>query len=632
MARHTVEDVQSFTARWIPAPTWVKVEKVKIPASFAETAASHVINQLGPQGIAEVGGEKWWQWRKDNKPLKCEWIEMREDYRKRAGKKPSKILFFVHGGAYYFGSVDEHRYQIQRHARKLKARAFAPEYRLAPQYPFPCGIHDIMSAYLYLLQDYDPKTILFCGDSAGGGMLSSLLITLRDQGLPLPAGAMLMSPWVDLTHSFPSILGDGLLDYIPTQGFIHRPSLAWPPSKLEDDIHGETKARPAWIPPHVPPHHAVPVVELDGHEIEIREQIQLYASNFQLPHYLVSSAVSPSLGGLCPLLIQCGSSELLSDEQIYYAHKAANPAAYPPNDYVLDRFDPERKTLDKYPPTEVQLQVWDDLCHVPHTLAWTTPAKHMYRSVAQFGAWAIAKAQHSAIEAGDDGSDTSSTSDQLNTIEQRPADSSVEGKTQVSVDSNTPTTASGDVTASAIGQTPIDATIVRHSKENHIAKGLKTARTDSHLFTDAFVDQVGTAGDPLPRFKNHMIRQRVSIHGHITPLEDVSDIPALHINPNEIGIVKEAPVHRWRERQLAWDKQNASARAKVNAKRAEIEKAGLMPGMENEHPPPTALVRRWKGEQTLKGKVKDRRKAAIGLRWWQSFQSRHDKEAVENKS
>ena len=59
--------------------------------------------------------------------LKAEWIEMRKDYvsRKRTGDKGKRAMLYVHGGAYFFGSVDEHRYQIQRHARKLKARVFA---------------------------------------------------------------------------------------------------------------------------------------------------------------------------------------------------------------------------------------------------------------------------------------------------------------------------------------------------------------------------------------------------------------------------------------------------------------------------------------------------------------------------
>ena len=85
-----------------------------------------------------------------------------------------------------------------------------------------------LAAYLYLLeQKHDPTTIILAGDSAGGGMVLSMLVTMRDQGIPLPAGAILISPWVDLTHSFPSLGGDGKMDYIPSHGFIHKPSMSW---------------------------------------------------------------------------------------------------------------------------------------------------------------------------------------------------------------------------------------------------------------------------------------------------------------------------------------------------------------------------------------------------------------------
>jgi len=118
---------------------------------------------------------------------------------------------------------------MQRHARKLKARVFAPRYRLAPQFPLPCGLQDCLAAYLYLLTVQEPNTIILAGDSAGGGMVMSILVTLRDRGIPLPAGAVLISPWVDLTHSFPSVAGDSPFDYIPPAGFHHKPSASWPP-------------------------------------------------------------------------------------------------------------------------------------------------------------------------------------------------------------------------------------------------------------------------------------------------------------------------------------------------------------------------------------------------------------------
>jgi acetyl esterase/lipase len=65
-------------------------------------------------------------------------------------------------------------------------------------------------------------------------MVVSILVMLRDRGLPLPAGAILISPWVDLTHSFPSVAQDCPFDYIPQYGFHHKPSRSWPPLNAEE--------------------------------------------------------------------------------------------------------------------------------------------------------------------------------------------------------------------------------------------------------------------------------------------------------------------------------------------------------------------------------------------------------------
>ena len=77
-------------------------------------------------------------------------------------------------------------------------------------------------------------------------------------------------------------------------------------------------------------------IMLDGQKVDIREQIQMYTPNELLSHPLVSPVMQPSLGGLPPMLIQVGGAELLRDEQIYLAHKAANPKAYPPSDAVMN--------------------------------------------------------------------------------------------------------------------------------------------------------------------------------------------------------------------------------------------------------------------------------------------------------
>ena len=338
-SHHRVEDLQAFTSGYIPNPRWVYLTTPTIPKSDIEKAASILSSYLGPAGIAQIGGPTWWQWRA--KPLKGEWIEMRSHYNKRKrnpNSVPKRTLLYVHGGAYFFNSVATERYQIQRHARKLNCRAFAPRYRLAPQYPFPCAVLDILSAYIYLLDTchIPAGEILISGDSAGAGLILGLLCLIRDVELPLPAGGMLISPWVDLMHSFPSILDENGSDYIPNWGFHHRPSLAWPPPTLED-LERLRRSWPSGSQADLPSintlaeetqHEAqgykinegpetpneklkmgraaeVPKVEVDGKTIEVKDQIQMIAPNEVLDHPLLSPVTQASLGGLCPLLIVC---------------------------------------------------------------------------------------------------------------------------------------------------------------------------------------------------------------------------------------------------------------------------------------------------------------------------------------
>lgn len=104
----------------------VRVEGATIDEHYIKWAELYITNQLGQSGITEIGGNSWWKWRKPG-GLKAEWIEMKRDYKQREADvlKDNRIMLYVHGGAYYFGSVDEHRYQMLRHARKLKARVLA---------------------------------------------------------------------------------------------------------------------------------------------------------------------------------------------------------------------------------------------------------------------------------------------------------------------------------------------------------------------------------------------------------------------------------------------------------------------------------------------------------------------------
>lgn len=113
-----------------------------------------------------------------------------------------KAMLYLHGGAYVFGNCATHRQLVSYIARACGVRALVIEYRLAPEHRFPAAIEDSLAAYRALRDEgYAPGDILVAGDSAGGGLVMALLLSLRDAGEELPAGGLMFSPWLDLTAS-----------------------------------------------------------------------------------------------------------------------------------------------------------------------------------------------------------------------------------------------------------------------------------------------------------------------------------------------------------------------------------------------------------------------------------------------
>jgi acetyl esterase/lipase len=108
------------------------------------------------------------------------------------------ILYF-HGGGYVAGTCQAHQAHVSKVVQGSGIRALLFEYRLAPEHPFPAALDDAIAAYRWLLaQGIRPGEIAFMGDSAGGGLALATLLALRDQGDPLPAAAVVLSPWTDL--------------------------------------------------------------------------------------------------------------------------------------------------------------------------------------------------------------------------------------------------------------------------------------------------------------------------------------------------------------------------------------------------------------------------------------------------
>jgi monoterpene epsilon-lactone hydrolase len=112
-----------------------------------------------------------------------------------------KIILHFHGGGYVIGSIDGHLMMCIPMAQTLKMNLLLPEYRLAPENPFPAALEDALKVYRCLLaQGHKPGDIIVSGDSAGGGLALATVLALRDTGELLPAAVVVMSPWADLTH------------------------------------------------------------------------------------------------------------------------------------------------------------------------------------------------------------------------------------------------------------------------------------------------------------------------------------------------------------------------------------------------------------------------------------------------
>lgn len=183
------------------------------------------------------------------------------------------VLLYLHGGGYSAGSAASHRGLVAQLAKAAGIRALVPEYRLAPEHPFPAALEDAVTVYKYLLrQGVPPHRIILAGDSAGGGLAVATLVALRDQGIPLPAGAVLLSPWTDLA-------GTG------------------------ESLRTRAKQDP-WLVP-------------EG----VRPVAALYHGDTPPTHPLVSPLYA-DLHGLPPMLIHVGDSEILLSDATRLAEKA----------------------------------------------------------------------------------------------------------------------------------------------------------------------------------------------------------------------------------------------------------------------------------------------------------------------
>ncbi len=132
----------------------------------------------------------------DANGVKAEWTTS-------PGADAKRVLLYVHGGGYVFGSILSHRHLVAEIGQQAGCRTLALDYRLAPEHPFPAPVEDTVAAYRFLLNSgIEPHHIAIAGDSAGGGLVAAALVAIRDAGLNQPACGWAISPWVDMeaTH------------------------------------------------------------------------------------------------------------------------------------------------------------------------------------------------------------------------------------------------------------------------------------------------------------------------------------------------------------------------------------------------------------------------------------------------
>jgi acetyl esterase/lipase len=191
-----------------------------------------------------------------------------------AGMKAENVILYFHGGVYVIGSAATSIPLAGDLARRTGAKVITVDYRLAPENPYPAAVDDARAAYEGLLgQGIDPGQVALSGDSAGGGLAVATLLALRAAGTPLPSGAFLMSPYVDLTLSGETLTNKESLD---------------------------------------------PVLTPDG----LRVRVPDYVAGADASDPLISP-VFGDLSGLPPLLIQVGTHEILLSDAVRLAGRAA---------------------------------------------------------------------------------------------------------------------------------------------------------------------------------------------------------------------------------------------------------------------------------------------------------------------
>lgn len=128
--------------------------------------------------------------------------------------RPDCAYIDLHGGALVFGGGDACRAGAQMQADQHGVRCYGVDYRMPPEHPYPAALDDCLAAYRHVLDRHSPGNIVIGGRSAGGNLAVATVLRARDEGLPSPAGLVLLSPEVDLTESGDSFEINRMVDVV----------------------------------------------------------------------------------------------------------------------------------------------------------------------------------------------------------------------------------------------------------------------------------------------------------------------------------------------------------------------------------------------------------------------------------
>ncbi len=238
--------------------TFFKGQRLTIAENRARSAKMASFSNRIPKDIHTT--------RVDIDGIPAEWITP-------VSAQSENVVLHFHGGGYVVGGIASHLMMCIPMAQTVKIKILLPEYRLAPEHPFPAAVDDALRIYRWLLaQGYKAGNIIVCGDSAGGGLSLALVLSLIAAGQELPAAVVCMSPWTDLTMKGQSQITNAKSEAV-----------------LRTDV--------------------------------LREWASAYIGK-ENPMNPIISPVFADFHGFPPLLIQVGSDEILLDDARALAEKA----------------------------------------------------------------------------------------------------------------------------------------------------------------------------------------------------------------------------------------------------------------------------------------------------------------------